>query len=136
METVLTRRDARTLVRLLGVLQTYLESAIETNTVDGRAMPGDAYTEGLLRMDRRDWRLAEDMVLKLSLFLSKLGISCTLRLMAKSPASKSTKSTTKTPAAVPVSKSKKSTPVATMPAPKVTKAIGKKKATKTTTAAA
>jgi hypothetical protein len=63
----LTRREVSTLIRLLGVLQTNLEAAIDSNTVGetGKPMAGDRDSAQNLRMDRRDWRLAEDLVMKL-----------------------------------------------------------------------
>lgn len=65
----LTRREISTLIRLLGVLQTNLESAIESNTLEGKfngkPMAGDVNAAHNLRYDRRDWRLAEDLVKKL-----------------------------------------------------------------------
>lgn len=129
-DATLDRRDASTIVRLLGVLQTHLESAIETNTVNGKVAACEPYySKKDLARDRRDWLAAELLVTKLEGIFSKGAISCTLRLMAKSPASKKT-----TKAAAPKASKKTTAPVSTMPTP--AKATAKKKDTKARTAAA
>lgn len=62
----LAKREVSTVIRLLGVLQTNLESAIDSNTLaNGKPMPGDVNAAHNLRLDRRDWRMAEAMVKKL-----------------------------------------------------------------------
>jgi hypothetical protein len=63
----LTSQDRRSLIRLLGKLQTRLEEAIQSAEPAGD--PGSAgYLPGemeLLAMDRRDWRAAEVWVKRL-----------------------------------------------------------------------
>lgn len=62
----LTKREVSSLIRLLGVLQTHLESCIESSVLaDGSLQPGDEIAAANVPMDRRDWRLAEGFVKKL-----------------------------------------------------------------------
>ncbi len=65
----LTKLQARAVIRLLGVLQTHLESAIETSVIggklDGEPDPRDKAAVHNVRLDRRDWRVAEDLIIKL-----------------------------------------------------------------------
>jgi hypothetical protein len=61
----LTRREARLAIRLLGVLQTHLESAIESCTVPGQTQPFDEIDRANVREDRRDWKAAEGLVKRL-----------------------------------------------------------------------
>ena len=61
----LTRRDAAALVRLLGELQTHLESAIESGLVPGETEPREQYGPDVAA-DRRTWRRAEDLVMLLT----------------------------------------------------------------------
>ena len=62
----LSRREISTLVRLLGLLQTHLESAIESHTLeDGSIQPGDPVAACNVPKDRRDWNTAEELVKKL-----------------------------------------------------------------------
>ncbi len=71
---MVTQKDARALVRLLGVLQTHLESAIEASLVPGAVTliaPGtsdvpDPADRPAVAKDRRDWRAAEDLIMKLT----------------------------------------------------------------------
>ena len=63
----LTKREVSTLMRLLGVLQTNLESAIDSSVLpdgsfDKHATPA---LKADIAKDRRDWRLAEELVKKL-----------------------------------------------------------------------
>jgi len=62
---VLTRHERRQPVRLLGLLQTHLESAIESSLVPGTGtgMPGE---DDNLAVDRKDWKLAEKWVVRLA----------------------------------------------------------------------
>jgi hypothetical protein len=57
--------DARTMVRLLGLLQDHLESAIESCLLPGATDPGEEHRLDVAR-DRRDWRAAETLVKKLT----------------------------------------------------------------------
>ena len=61
----LTRRERRQLVRLLGQYQDLLESAIDASTVQdtGEATEPD---EEQVKRDRRDWKLAEKWVVRLT----------------------------------------------------------------------
>ena len=63
----LSRTDKSTIVRLLGVLQDHLESAIESSLVPktNEPMPEDATAIAEVARDRRTWRQAEDMIKKL-----------------------------------------------------------------------
>lgn len=62
----LTKKDRRLAIRLLGLLQTHLESAIESSTLaDGRIQPKDPIAAQNVPIDRRDWKAAEDLVKKL-----------------------------------------------------------------------
>ena len=62
----LSRRETSTLIRLLGLLQTHLESAIESHTLeDGSIQADDPVALEKVPKDRRDWRLAEELVKKL-----------------------------------------------------------------------
>jgi hypothetical protein len=64
----LTTRDRRTVIRLLGLLQDHLESAIESVIVPGTGEANPEEPEdvaGLIR-DRRDWRIAETLIGKLT----------------------------------------------------------------------
>jgi hypothetical protein len=65
----LTTRDRRTAIRLLGVLQDNLESSIDSLVVPGTNDCGEHapdYERESLRVDRADWRAAEDLIAKLS----------------------------------------------------------------------
>lgn len=67
MSQILTLRDRRQLVRLLGLLQDHLESAIESCLVPGTSEPMANTDEAInVECDRRDWRAAEKWVGKLS----------------------------------------------------------------------
>ena len=59
-------RDARQLIRLLGLLQTFLESAIEACVIPGTEKPGDDIDRLHIAADRRDWKQAEDLIKRLS----------------------------------------------------------------------
>ena len=63
----LTRREISTLIRLLGVLQTNLESSIETACLPGTKTPDprDVNAAHNVKLDPRDWKQAEEMVKKL-----------------------------------------------------------------------
>jgi hypothetical protein len=63
----LSKRDVRTAIRLLGMLQTHLESAIECSCLPGTKKPDprDVHAAHNVRLDRRDWKLAENLVKKL-----------------------------------------------------------------------
>lgn len=60
----LTKKDARQLIRLLGLLQDHLESAIDSALVPGtsEAMPED---QAGVAKDRKDWRLAEALKVRI-----------------------------------------------------------------------
>lgn len=62
----LTYREIGILIRLLGLLQTHLESGIESVLIPGTSDPmADSLDEiENLRLDRRDWRKAEDLIAK------------------------------------------------------------------------
>jgi hypothetical protein len=64
----LTTRDRRTIIRLLGLLQDHLESAIESVIVPGtgEADPDEPEDVAGLAQDRRDWRAAEILIGKLT----------------------------------------------------------------------
>lgn len=64
----LTTRDRRTVIRLLGLLQDHLESAIESVLVPGtnEANPYDPEEVAGLARDRGNWRAAEMLIGKLS----------------------------------------------------------------------
>lgn len=64
----LTTRDRRAVIRLLGLLQEHLESAIESVIVPGtgEANPHDPEEVAGLAQDRRDWRTAETLIGKLT----------------------------------------------------------------------
>lgn len=63
---VLTKKERRTAIRLLGLLQTHLESAIESHTLmDGAIQPNDPIAAENVPIDRRDWKQAEGLVKKL-----------------------------------------------------------------------
>lgn len=66
----ISKRDARSLLQLLGLLQDHLESAIESSLLPGitEPMPEDAHN---VLLDRRDWRAAERMVKKLERELAR-----------------------------------------------------------------
>jgi hypothetical protein len=63
----LTRAEISRLIRLLGVLQNNLESAIDSSTLPDGSF--DKHADPSLRRavgrDRRDWKQAEDIVKKL-----------------------------------------------------------------------
>jgi hypothetical protein len=63
----LTKREVSTLIRLLGVLQTNLESAIESSTLPDGSFDEHATPELKrdIAKDRRDWKQAEELVAKL-----------------------------------------------------------------------
>ncbi len=65
----LTNPQARAAIRLLRVLQTHLESAIETSVIggklDGEPDPRDKAAVHSVRLDRRDRRAAEHLIIKL-----------------------------------------------------------------------
>ncbi len=56
----LTAYQRREIIRLLGMLQTHLESCIETATP-----PGSEQEAADIEMDRRDWKAAEKVILML-----------------------------------------------------------------------
>lgn len=58
----ISRQDARKLVRLLGILQEHLESAIESSIPPGAKDPDDPADQVNVNIDRRNWRKAEDFV--------------------------------------------------------------------------
>ncbi len=72
MSLRLTSRDRRQIIRLLGLLQTHLESAIDSSLVPGtsRPMPEDAHNVAL---DREDWKAAEKWVKRLEHPLRRSG---------------------------------------------------------------
>lgn len=63
----LSKAEVSQLIRLLGVLQTSLESSIETSCIAGTKTPDprDVNAAHNVRLDRRDWKQAEEMVKKL-----------------------------------------------------------------------
>ena len=62
---VLTKRERKELVRLLGILQDHLESAIDSSLIGGTRLPMHGAEREVAR-DRKDWRTAEDWVMKLT----------------------------------------------------------------------
>jgi len=64
----LAKRETRQAVRLLGLLQDHLESAIESSLVPGTNQPMDTDGDAKINVaaDRRDWWAAERLVAKLS----------------------------------------------------------------------
>lgn len=63
---VLTKKERRSAIRLLGLLQEHLESAIESSTLkDGTIQPNDPIAAKNVPIDRRDWKAAEGLVKKL-----------------------------------------------------------------------
>ena len=64
---VLTKKERRLAIRLLGLLQGHLESAIESHTLaDGTIQPNDPIAAQNVPIDRRDWKKAEGLVKVLS----------------------------------------------------------------------
>lgn len=62
----LSPSDARTAIRLLGILQDNLESFIECHTLDGKLTGREpAWERREIARARRHWRTAEDLILKL-----------------------------------------------------------------------
>lgn len=57
----LTKSEGRKIVKLLGLYQGLLESAIDSNLIPGTAVAMKG-SEGNVRADRRDWQAAEKMV--------------------------------------------------------------------------
>jgi hypothetical protein len=60
----LTARDRRSLIRLIGILQTHLESAIECSRLPGSDVAQRGYKRQFAK-DRADWRTAEEWVKRL-----------------------------------------------------------------------
>jgi hypothetical protein len=58
----LTRRQAAAVIRLLGTLQTHLESAIESCLVEGESEPRDESDRESVAEDRREWKEAEAII--------------------------------------------------------------------------
>lgn len=62
----LTKREISTLIRLLGELQTNLESTIVTSTIDGKFdQHATPQLKRYVALCRRDWKQAEELVKKL-----------------------------------------------------------------------
>ena len=63
----ITKREARTLIRLLGLLQGALASSIEATIVKDTNQPRPDDLAGIaqVRLDRRNWKQAEELVKKL-----------------------------------------------------------------------
>jgi hypothetical protein len=61
----ISARECGQLVRLLGLLQTHLESAIESSLIPG-TNEGSPEDQPGITQDRRDWKLAERWVSQLS----------------------------------------------------------------------
>jgi hypothetical protein len=53
-------------VRLLGRLQDRLEDGIHNSLAEGEKQPREAWLRPLIARDRRDWKMAEDLVKKLT----------------------------------------------------------------------
>jgi hypothetical protein len=63
---VLEPHEAKTVVRLLGVLQDHLESAIEGTLAEGELQPRESWLRPHVARDRRDWKAAEALVKQLT----------------------------------------------------------------------
>jgi len=63
----ITQREARTLIRLLGLLQSHLESVIESllDPATNQPRPDDLAGVAQVRLDRRNCKQAEELVKKL-----------------------------------------------------------------------
>lgn len=59
---LLTGKQARQIVTLLGKLQDSLESAIDSCLLEGETQPRDARLKPFVKHDRRDWKRAEDLI--------------------------------------------------------------------------
>lgn len=59
----LSGRELATAIRLLGLLQDHLESAIDGETIEGKD-PKDPDIKNQLARDRRNWKHAEGLVKK------------------------------------------------------------------------
>lgn len=82
-KVTLSSRERATLIRLLGMLQDHLEGSIESSTI-GAFMEGETEaTKRDVALNRRDWRLAEDLVAKLSGRAARAGVECIVPLRAK-----------------------------------------------------
>ena len=58
----LNRFEALRLIRIIGLLQTHLESAIESVLIPGTNDTNDPQEKAGLARDRRDWKQAEEFV--------------------------------------------------------------------------
>jgi hypothetical protein len=59
---LLSKPEARAAVRLLGVLQTILESSIDAMIVRGEKEPRGPLDKARVRMDRAHWQAAENLI--------------------------------------------------------------------------
>ena len=70
MDARLSHKQVREIIHLLGLLQTHLESAIETSLPPNSTIPNEIHA-GHVQRDRLDWSRCEKMILKLDSIRSR-----------------------------------------------------------------